>query len=259
MPDLNVQLRRYIDGLEEPVSLEETTTRRTTHRFRVPAAVLAGAAVVLVPALVLVGLRWLPADDDGVAGTTSVPPVTTPAPTTTTSVATTSAPTQNSSPTDVELGIDTTTAVDLEQIIPSRVEANAQLPQFPGDYLIDGDLATTWQGAHEGNLTITFRWARPVHIDHIEVYNIADATRFLRNYRIEEYKVTVDDLPGIEMFDALEDQPGGPQRISVASQETTVLTLEILSMYPAMRVDQAAPFEEVALAEIEFFGRPATG
>ncbi len=73
MPDLNDQLRRYIDGLEEPVSVRETMDRRSERRFRVTAAVLAGAAIVLIPALVLVGLRFLPAGDDEVAQTTTVP------------------------------------------------------------------------------------------------------------------------------------------------------------------------------------------
>jgi hypothetical protein len=75
MPDLNEQLRRYIDGLERPVSIQESTAPRRHRRFQVPAAVLAGAAIVLVPALVLVALRFLPADDH-VTGST-LPPVTT--------------------------------------------------------------------------------------------------------------------------------------------------------------------------------------
>ena len=72
MSDFNNQLRRYIDGLEEPVSLDEAMNRRADRRFRVPAAVLAGAAVVLIPALVLVGLRWLPGGNDAAETTTSL-------------------------------------------------------------------------------------------------------------------------------------------------------------------------------------------
>ncbi|MGA9597438.1 MAG: PASTA domain-containing protein [Acidimicrobiia bacterium] len=76
MSDLNNRLLRYIDRLEEPVSLEETMTRPEHRRFRVTAAVLAGAAIVLVPALVLIGLRFLPAGDD-VSGSTLLPETTT--------------------------------------------------------------------------------------------------------------------------------------------------------------------------------------
>ena len=62
MSDLKRELRRYIDGLEEPVSIQEAMERGSRpRRFQVPAAVLAGAAVVLIPALVLIGLRLLSA------------------------------------------------------------------------------------------------------------------------------------------------------------------------------------------------------
>ena len=60
MSDLKRDLRSYIDGLEEPVSVQETMAPRRSRRYRVPAAVLAGAGVVLIPALVLLGLRLLP-------------------------------------------------------------------------------------------------------------------------------------------------------------------------------------------------------
>lgn len=95
MSDLKRDLRRYIDGLEEPVSVQETMALRSTRRYGVPAAILAGAAVVLIPALVLVGLRLLPPGDGDIAETT-VPPTTvtttTVAETATTSVDTTIPP-----------------------------------------------------------------------------------------------------------------------------------------------------------------------
>ncbi len=85
MSDFKEDLRNYIDGLEEPVSVHEAMSRgRQERRFRVPVAVLAGAAVVLLPALVLVGLRMLPADEDEVAETTTPPTTVTTTTTTTT-------------------------------------------------------------------------------------------------------------------------------------------------------------------------------
>ncbi|MCP3998269.1 MAG: PASTA domain-containing protein [bacterium] len=85
MSDFKDDLRRYIDGIEEPVSVQETMSRRQERRFRAPAAVLAGAAIVMIPALVLIGLRMLPANESDVADST-VPPTTV---TTTTVVETT--------------------------------------------------------------------------------------------------------------------------------------------------------------------------
>jgi hypothetical protein len=76
MSDLKRQLRSLIDGLEEPVSVQETMERgQKQRRFRAPVAALAGAAVVLIPAMVLVGLRLLPGAEGETAGTT-IPPTT---------------------------------------------------------------------------------------------------------------------------------------------------------------------------------------
>jgi hypothetical protein len=96
MSDFNDQLRRYIDGLGEPVTTNETMSHGSPRRFRVPAAILAGAAIVLVPAIVLFGLRFLPVSNDEVAQTTSVIPETTTAPTTTSAPKTTTSMTKSS-------------------------------------------------------------------------------------------------------------------------------------------------------------------
>ncbi len=71
MSDFKNDLRRFIDGLEKPVSVQETMSRRRKRRFRAPAAVLAGAAIVMIPALVLIGIRFLPGENDQTAQTTA--------------------------------------------------------------------------------------------------------------------------------------------------------------------------------------------
>lgn len=91
MPDLNDQLRNLIDGLEDPVSVHETISASPTRRYQVPAAVLAGAAVVLIPALVLIGIRWWPASQD-VVGPATIPPVDTTSTTVPSTTSTTLAP-----------------------------------------------------------------------------------------------------------------------------------------------------------------------
>lgn len=251
MPDLNDQLRRYIDGLEEPVSVEESMSRHGTRRFRVPAAVLAGAAIVAIPALVLIGLRWLPAGNE-VSGSTLPPGTTTTPPTTSAAPESTTTPpaTTTSEP------VTATTFAEPTEIPPTAVEVSAHIASFGGDNLIDGDLSTAWQATYDDNLIITFRWDHPVQIDHIEIYNITDEVRFLRNYRIKGYKISVDDLPGVVLRDTLEDKIGGPQRIDAGSIGTTEFTLEITSTYQSSPVEEAPPYLEVAVAEFAFFGHP---
>lgn len=93
MADLPEQLNAYIDGITEAMSEAEVTAGRHWKLSRIPrrrigAAVAAGAAVVLVPALVIAGLRLLPGDDPVAAPATSTTLTTTaPRETTTTVVA----------------------------------------------------------------------------------------------------------------------------------------------------------------------------
>jgi len=153
----------------------------------------------------------------------------------------------------------TTTAVpDVGLIEPTEVNASAQIAgTYADSNLIDGNLDTEWQAPHGDGLTIEFRWAQPVKIEYLEIYNIEDQTRFLRNYRIQGYNITVDDLPGVTYRNTLKDEAGGPQRIDIASIETTTLTIEILSDYPSQAVNGEIAFDELVVAEVKFWGSAA--
>jgi len=54
----------------------------------------------------------------------------------------------------------------------------------------------------------------------------------------------------------LKDLAGGPQRIDIASIDTTTLTIEVLSNFPSSAIGDQPAFEELALAEIKFWGTP---
>jgi hypothetical protein len=148
-----------------------------------------------------------------------------------------------------------TTLADLVEITPTDASATAQISAaFSASNLIDGDLSTEWQAPHGDDLVLTFTFAQPIRIDHIEIYNISDQTRFLRNFRINGYKITADDIPGVETRNTLQDEPGGPQTIDIPSIGTQELTLEILSSYPSQAVNGEVAFDEIAVAEVKFYG-----
>jgi len=155
-------------------------------------------------------------------------------------------------------GTTTTTKpiVAVAPIIPTSASASFEISAgFDASHLIDDDLTTEWQApSKQTPLTVTFNFAQPVQLQYIELYNITDENRFLRNYRINGYKITVDDLPGVEIRNNLRDASGGPQRIDIASVGTRSLTIEILSTYASQAVGTQPAFEEVALAEVKFFG-----
>ncbi|MCP4305113.1 MAG: hypothetical protein GY926_14375 [bacterium] len=153
----------------------------------------------------------------------------------------------------------TSTIIELAEITPTQVSASDRLSAgFDESNLIDGDLETEWQvNQSTSPLVLEFRFAQPVQIRFIEVFNITDQDRFLRNYRINGYKITTDDLPGVENRNTLKDLAGGGQRIDIASVETTTLTFEILSNYPSQAVGGQPAFEELVLAEVKFWGTPS--
>ncbi len=141
---------------------------------------------------------------------------------------------------------------------PTDVRASAQLADSYADSnLIDGDLSTEWQANHADTLTIEFTWAQPVQIEYLQIFNIEDQDRFLRNYRIKGYKITTDDLPGVENRNTLKDQAGGPQKIDIASINTTSLTIEILTTFESQALGGEVPFNEVVVAEVKFWGTAA--
>jgi len=86
MPDLNDQIRHYIESLGDPVTLSEAMARPSRRRRPAMKAALAGAAIVLIPALVLVLIHGDPGPTDLIvaASTTTAPAPTAPPTTTTT-------------------------------------------------------------------------------------------------------------------------------------------------------------------------------
>jgi len=167
----------------------------------------------------------------------------------------------DSTETTTTLSETTTTvgSVELIEITPTQASATSSISEgFGASNLIDGDLDTEWQASQATTpLTLDFRFAQPQQIRYIEIYNITDQDRFLRNYRVNGYKITTDDLPGVENRNTLKDLAGGPQRIDIASVETMVLTIEILSNYPSQAVGGQPAFEEIVVAEVKFWGTPS--
>ncbi len=90
-------------------------------------------------------------------------------------------------------------------------------------------------------------------IDAITVTNLDDPDRFIRNFRIRGYAISIDgEQTGItgELSD-LQDA----QTIPIGGRSASVVTLEVTSVYDAQPTDTGAAFEELAIAEVGFIGR----
>lgn len=148
----------------------------------------------------------------------------------------------------------TTVPVAAVELFPASVEASSFLNGHDPEHLIDGDADTDWNddGARGVDAWLRFSFSRPVRITEIEMQNLFDDDRFKKNYKIQGYLITTDDLT-IEISGRLVNT-NDPQRVPIASIGTTELTIAIKSTYPAEPAGDRPPFNELALQSVRVFG-----
>ena len=148
----------------------------------------------------------------------------------------------------------TTVAAAAVELFPSSVEANSFLTGHEPEHLIDGDAETDWNddGARGVDAWLRFTFAEPVRITEIELQNLFDDDRFKKNYKIQGYLITTNDLT-IEISGRLTNT-NDSQRVPIASLGTTELVIEVKSTYPAEPAGDRPPFNELALQAVRFFG-----
>jgi len=148
------------------------------------------------------------------------------------------------------------TGEEVVELRPVGVDCTSELNAFPCSALTDDDPDNAWNAEAGGvGTSITFYFSPPVQITEVILYNLEDTERFTRNARIKGIEVEIDDLPQSTIAE-LEDS-NEPQRVPVRSLRTSILTITITSAYPGQVYDEREPFYELALQEIEFFGRVA--
>ena len=148
----------------------------------------------------------------------------------------------------------TTIAVAAVELFPSSVEASSFLTGHEPEHLIDDDPDTDWndEGARGVDAWLRFTFAEPVRITEIELQNLFDDDRFKKNYKIQGYLITTNDLT-IEISGRLTNT-NDAQRVPIASLGTTELLIEVKSTYPAEPAGDRPPFNELALQAVRFFG-----
>jgi len=162
----------------------------------------------------------------------------------------TAAPTSTTAPTS-------TIPPAARELFAASVEASSFLPGWEPENLIDGDPSTHWndESLHGIGAWLTFRFSEPVSITEIELENLRDDEKFKRNYKIQGYMITTDDLT-VEFSGRL-DNVNAPQRVPIASLATRELTIAVASTYPAESAGDKPPFDELALLSVRFFGNDA--
>lgn len=151
----------------------------------------------------------------------------------------------------------TTAPVAAVELFPVDVEASSFLNGHEPENLIDGDDTTDWNDASAKGLDawIRFTFASPVRITEIRMQNLLDDDRFKRNYKIQGYVITTDDL-ALETSGRMQNT-NDPQLVPLASLGTTELEIQVMSTYPGESVGDSVPYNELALQSVRFFGSDA--
>lgn len=149
-----------------------------------------------------------------------------------------------------------TTAVEVqvERLSPIRIDCTSQLAAFPCEALIDDDPTNSYNATEGGvGAEITLLFSPPKQITSVFFHNLEDEERFLRNARIKGVEILVDDLE--QSIVAELDDTNTPQEVTIGSIRTSSLKIRITSAYPGQSYQGHEPFPELALQEINFFGR----
>jgi len=149
----------------------------------------------------------------------------------------------------------TTIPVPTVELFATSVTASSQVsPSFAPENLIDGDSTTYWNDDSQRGVEawIKFTFATPVEIREIELQNIEDLEKFQRNFKIQGYTITVNDLD-VNIPGRLE-KTNQPQTVRIASLNTISLTISVTTVYAAEPVEDKVAFTELALQGVRFFG-----
>ncbi len=151
-----------------------------------------------------------------------------------------------------------TTLGTLDRIPPIKIECSSQYNDttLACANLIDGDSETLWNdsGLQGVGAVFTVTFAQPVALQQLSFTNVEDEVRFQRNYRINGVEIVANDLPGLPIIGQLPNENTRDHVVVTQTLGTTDLVITVVSTYPAQVVGDRA-FDELALGEIEFWGR----
>ncbi|HDK46030.1 MAG TPA: hypothetical protein ENG94_07100 [Actinobacteria bacterium] len=152
----------------------------------------------------------------------------------------------------------TTVAAVPVKIVPINWHCSSELnATLSCDNLFDGQDSTYWNDASAkgkgAEIEVTF--AQPYALQTIVFKNVSDDEKFTMNYKVKGFEIDFDDLPDAPFIDQL-DNTNRAQPIAVTSFSTTQITFKVTSTYESKSVGGKTPFNELAIAELEFWGRP---
>lgn len=141
-------------------------------------------------------------------------------------------------------------------LTPDAVVASSELTEeFQASNLADGDPETVWRDASRrgDGAALTFRFDAPITVTAVVVWGVPNDEAFHQSYRIRRFRLDLGGgAPVVE--GEIPDSPE-PFRLDLGGVETSAVTLEVVSVYPGEPHDGEAAADELAVAEVELWGR----
>ncbi len=152
----------------------------------------------------------------------------------------------------------TPSTLPIQRVAPIDVRCSTELNDttLSCRNLIDGT-PDPWQdaGLQGVGAQITIVFGEPVALEQIHIFNLEDDVRFARNYRVRGIEIQADDLPGLPVIEEIDNDNSRPHVVAINTLGTTEVIITVNSTWPSEAVDGKA-FDELAIQEIEFWGRP---
>ena len=143
-------------------------------------------------------------------------------------------------------------------------ECSTEFAPFVCTNLTDGSVETYWNdNSLKGiDAEITIRFATPVQLEQIVLMNVTDDEKFKRNFRVKDLEITADDVASPFTFTFDDNNSSQAKRIqTLTTQELTIRVTGTYASEPFTNPETGVvgiPFEELALAELEFYGKPGS-
>jgi len=141
------------------------------------------------------------------------------------------------------------------------VSASSEFPGFHAANLIDGSTDTTWQdlSLRGAGAELTFEFRPPVYLDAIVISNQQNYADLFRNYRIKDFEIEYPKDSGSAIVAGRAPGTAEPHSVNIGALIEGPVRIRVLSVYPAETVDGRPAFNELAIAEIEFYGHVELG
>ncbi len=145
----------------------------------------------------------------------------------------------------------------LERITPISITCSSEYnANLACENLID-NRDTYWNDAglkgEDAWIDITF--VSPVALESVQIQNVRNEEKFLRNYRVRAVEIETDDLPGVPFVAEIDNTNERPLPITTSTNHTLELTIRVTATYASESLGGEQAFDELAIEELYFWGR----